>query len=824
MSEAQQDYLLRSLPSHLIDSHQRQRYVQVLTTFEFLFAKLVKLGAQSLIDDYELASFLKGTTTEEAEVACQSVEVIREALLLSSHILSSYPTQLAAQLLGRLLQVNNHHVYRLLEGARHWKGADWLRPLTGSLVKHRDMLVRTLTLNTKSVRALAVTPDGTRVIMSPSDGTLKIWNLETGSMERTLSSHTHEVTVIVLTPDGRLMASASLNVITVRNLPKGDVLRKFTFDELTVDSLEFVNGGKSLLASVSPGGIKILELSTGEERGELVGHTHRVFDLAAIPNTERAISASGDGTLKIWDLKTGQEFRTLKGHSHIVSAVAVMPDGKQAVSASHDRTLKIWDLKEGKERLTLAGHKDWILSVALKGNGSQIVSGSFDGTMKLWDLKDGKELVTLSGHDYAVNDVAITPDGRRAVSASDDGTVKIWDIESPLSNGSKLTAGIRKHEGPVLDVKILQKGKLALSASGDTTLKVWDLSSGKVIHILRGHARPVNSVAVTTSGDKAVSGSIDGTIKVWDISRGSELYTFGGHTDSIEHITILRPTYRMLVKNLLRAVSRPGSTYPSLSAFNRLGATMSDMAVTTSRKTIKVWNVDTGEELHTFQVNNIRPPIAITRDRRHIISCTSNLRERQWLLRIWAITSGQELRTLTGLSDYVGAHVKNSIVVSGSSRHLVTASEDRTIKVWNLKKGEVAHDLGRQPARLTLLSVPLKGQLFASAGVDGGCRVWDLVSGGLIHQSRKHEKTITSAPVTRDGRYIVTTSIDGHLRLWNLYSGETIAQFTADNSILCCDIGDDASLIVAGDKAGSVHILRHEEYKHSLGRLGGASL
>ena len=63
--------------------------------------------------------------------------------------------------------------------------------------------------HTDKVTELAVTPDGRRAVSASLDNSLKVWDLETGSEERTLSGHSEEVYSVALTPDGRRVVSAS---------------------------------------------------------------------------------------------------------------------------------------------------------------------------------------------------------------------------------------------------------------------------------------------------------------------------------------------------------------------------------------------------------------------------------------------------------------------------------------------------------------------------------------------------------------------------------------------------------------------------------------
>jgi WD40 repeat protein len=252
-------------------------------------------------------------------------------------------------------------------------------------------LLRMLASHSKSVSAVAASPDGRRAVSASWDKTIKVWDLETDCELRTLAVLSYEVLGVAVSPDGRRAVSASWKTL------------------------------------------KVWDLETGRELRTLASHTSYVSGVAISPDGRRVVSASHDNTLKVWDLETVREPRTLAGHSSFVSGVVVCPDGRRTVSASSDKTLKVWDLETGREQLTLAGHSSYVSGVAVSLDGRRAVSASGDKTIKVWDLETGHELCTLTGHSDYVWGVAVSPDGRCIVSASADKTLKVWDLATGRS-------------------------------------------------------------------------------------------------------------------------------------------------------------------------------------------------------------------------------------------------------------------------------------------------------------------------------------------------------------------------------------------------------
>jgi WD40 repeat protein len=95
-----------------------------------------------------------------------------------------------------------------------------------------------------------------------------------------------------------------------------------------------------------------------------------------------------------------------------------------------------------------------------------------------------------------------------------------------------------------------------------------------------------------------------------------------------------------------------------------------------------------------------------------------------------------------------------------------------------------------------------------SASDDGTLRLWDLQSGRTIRQLEGHTEFVLAVAVTPDGCRAVSASDDQTLQLWDLESGKEIAAFTAESGINSCAVSPDGQTIIAGEYSGQVHLLR----------------
>src|SRR6476661_2655568 len=333
--------VLKTMPGHLAEIAEWESLHQLLTDFDFLEAKLNDVGIQALIKDYDLGinsdRFLSQGQTE-------TLKLIQGAIRKSAQVLERDKTQLAGQLLGRLLDFDLPQIQGMLEQANQSKNSPWLRPLRANLERPGEGCLRTLTDRTGKVITVAIAPGNNTAISASRDNTLKIWDLASGRELQTLTGHTKPVWGVAIAPDGNTM-----------------------IEDLWDHTL------------------KIWDTETGNEVITLIGHTGWVLGVAIAPDGLTAISASAN-TLKVWDLASGTELRTLTGHTGWVSAVAIAPNGLIAVSGSSDRALKIWDLLSGKEIASFSPDAEFECC-AIAPDGVTVVAGDRSGRVHFLRLE-----------------------------------------------------------------------------------------------------------------------------------------------------------------------------------------------------------------------------------------------------------------------------------------------------------------------------------------------------------------------------------------------------------------------------------------------------
>jgi|GEM_PF-1891642 len=178
-------------------------------------------------------------------------------------------------------------------------------------------LVRTLTGHRYAVRAIAISNDGTRLVSASSDQTIRLWNLQTGELIRTIQLNESDgvVHTALISPDGtRLAIATNRNLLQLRDLTNGRIVRTFVDSSVTEPDwlpIRFSSDGRFVATSDIDHSVKLWNASTGARIITFNGHQAPVTALAFSPDSQTLASASTDYSVQLWDLPTYQHARSL---------------------------------------------------------------------------------------------------------------------------------------------------------------------------------------------------------------------------------------------------------------------------------------------------------------------------------------------------------------------------------------------------------------------------------------------------------------------------------------------------------------------------------
>jgi WD40 repeat protein len=301
-------------------------------------------------------------------------------------------------------------------------------------------------------------------------------------------------------------------------------------------------------------------------------------------------------------------------------------------------------------------------------------------------------------HGGAVLALAYDPKEVWIASGTADGVARLWNVST-----GEIIHTLKGHLGGVTSLAVNSDGSLLATASQDMTVKLWNPAKEEELHTLVGHTGPVTGVVFSPDGRWLASASQDKTIKIWSVSSGELLRTLVGHTLAVNSI----------------ALSPNGQVLASAS----------------NDTTIKLWEPSTGNLLHTLSgQNSIVLSVAFSPDGKLLASTGIQLfpGDHKALLKLWDPVSGKEAFSFFGLLGDA-----RSIVFRPDSKVLTSASgsfDVFEINTWLLSRRTPLRMWNASHSAINALAYSPDGSLLASGAADGRISLW--YTGGSTQEAR----------------------------------------------------------------------------------------
>lgn len=305
----------------------------------------------------------------------------------------------------------------------------------------------------RGVTGMSLSRDGKTLVSANADGNIRIWNVATGRVERTLTGHTNAIYNAVFSQNEKLLASSSRDLSArIWDVSTGRELFKFTGFKCSVKFVAFSPDGKMLAVVGNDGMLKLYDVKTGIELKSLV-HTESpdvdisVYTVVFSKDGKMIYTGNGDGTISQWETKTGKEIKVWKAHNNNVSALTFDRNYRLLASGGDmsDPVLRLWDTRTLREVSAFGekrteGLSEQLKPIAFSPNGKLIAASvvGFDAKQRkyvyirtyVWNVKTGKKLFTFEGHKFDVDALVFTNDNRFLLTGSVDGTIKFWDLKT----------------------------------------------------------------------------------------------------------------------------------------------------------------------------------------------------------------------------------------------------------------------------------------------------------------------------------------------------------------------------------------------------------
>lgn len=584
----------------------------------------------------------------------------------------------------------------------HWRAAKeqqtpqclWLRAVRPPVLALGGPQVQHFAVGGSPVSKACLSDNGDRVAAGCADGTVQIWERETGRNLLAFQAHTGAVCQVAFSPDSTHLFTACSQDCSVRvwrtdsgtlvremrQEPAGHIvafspgLRQVAFGRLQyplsadsmfclevldvesntivathlafrdkISALSYSFDGSQIAVGAHDGTLALLDADSGAELKRFQAHQDWISCVACAPVTGRIVCASWDETFSLWDSETGRPLARaaypMPDTTSIVSVMAISPDGQILLVAFGDATVGVFATGDPADLGRLRGLGRNVSSLSFSADGQTIVVGSGDG-VHLLRMETAYAEQRLTDHHALISCSAFSPDGDTLATGSMDATVRLWDSHSGLARHV-----LDGHDGMVQTLAFSPDGRHLAAGSTSNVIYLWDTQTGELKERLAGHTSYVQFVAYSPDGRFICSGSLDNSIRVWDAASGAEAYTITGHTGIVGWVAMLSDCSRLI------SASKDG--------------------------TIRVW--DTASHVELLRIDGYEQAarsVALANSEQFIVAAAPDN-----TVRVWQMADGAETQRLGPHTGFVWA-----VAISDDDTIVATASSGET-RVWEIPSG-----------------------------------------------------------------------------------------------------------------------------------------
>ncbi|HEY7427335.1 MAG TPA: WD40 repeat domain-containing protein [Gemmataceae bacterium] len=594
---------------------------------------------------------------------------------------------------------------------------------------------------------------------------------------------------VAYSPDGKLLASAGAGGVILWDAQSGKrraflesraqwaaALGEFTHHG-NVYRIAFSSDGRYLAAGCE-GATLVWELATGKA-SYLPGDRYKTAtDPVGFAPDNRGVF-TGDSEVQLRDWRTGQVLKrwvpdppSAREKKEVsFGTKALSADGKIVVAYVRERqktSLKMWDVGSGEARQiegvhgSLALSPDHTLLAALDQNLTlfDVATGKVIRSWPVKKRKSGAEIRPFGPRYPGPQEVAFSPDGK---------SVAIPGVVWSVTTGKELCKLDDDDDVPVFGLCFSPDGK-TLAATRGGWIDFWKLPTGQKVHDFPNHRGPVMNLAYSPDGRQLATAGMD--IRLWDTRTGELIRSFGKDGHFVRDLAFFPNGQRL---------------------------------VTAYDDSVVIWNAGDGKKLR--EIHTTRPDfsircMAISPDGKNVFAGGDVNRSGAVGLYIceWDVVSGEERRHFGE-----GRANMESIALSPYDKMVVTASDDKIVRLWDRSAGKlmreltVSHRPEGDPWTRNLLSLSPDGSLLAAVvkGDRGTIHIGDVALGRyrvkiipypdsiFLHPGSVGPTThgrIYSLAFSPDGKTIASSGELGEIRLFEIFSGRERIRFETQTS------------------------------------------
>lgn len=443
--------------------------------------------------------------------------------------------------------------------------------------------------------------------------------------------------------------------------------------------------------------VLLLDRANGQTTVELRAPESSIHCLAFSPDSTILAAGSAGGVIKLWNVQSGTEIKTLRSGPgarviDYIEVLAFSPDGSLLASADYSGSIKLWNVPNAESVATLNGGLHKVYGLAFSVDGTKVAATSTDGAIRFWDVPQKTDSFRAG---FRVGQIALSPGGEMLAAvelatadAKSRNRVRLWNLQSGQAGSLP---------GGSLALTISPGNRLATGGE-DGRVTFWDADTLRPIQVFGSHTSSVHQLAFSPDGRALATADQSGTVQIWDTATGTGVGTFQPYPPP----------------------AHPAGNNPAISSIAYSGdGTL--LATAAMGSPVKLW--DSRTLAQTFELEQAAECVSFSPKAK--VFAFAGLGDRrhpppvpEFNVHIRDAVTNRELAVLQGHIDFI-----LSMAFSPDGKRIATASQDRTVKIWDVRSGE---ELATLPHEDAVVSVAFSadGTTLASATRSGIVKLW----------------------------------------------------------------------------------------------------
>ncbi|XP_026328462.1 uncharacterized protein LOC113236548 [Hyposmocoma kahamanoa] len=625
-----------------------------------------------------------------------------------------------------------------------------LVPLNGWLQPPIASTVRVVSVGGSSpgagARLLQLAPSGQHLVLAPSAGDPQLWHVMSNSKVHTFKGHSGRILCMCVTRESQYLLTGSEDTsVIVWDLHSLACKTKILEHIAPVLCVAAIVNRSLVISGGEDSAVIVTSLVDGALVTKLDHHRGPVTAVKAIQDGDILVTGSQDGTVCTWNVDNFTLLSTVTSGVPI-HAMEVTEDNVFLITLQGENELHVRTFITGTHLHVLKRHKAKVKCFCVGHDSSRAAVGCADQRIYIYSLHNAQLLRTLAAaHDLAALAIA-DKDHFLLAAGGNRVTIYSFHTEDNLTNfrptkqlkrrQTKSTTNITLLQAeqseliPISCLEVSRDGQLAASGCARGLVRVWHLSTHRLQATLNGHIGHVTCVTFSPNNLLVLSGSEDRTVVVWQLADNSPSLTYKGHTAALQSLLMMSDGRRAMSGDRARNVhvwlvdsgivlhSTTGPTVSLDVTLNMKFSVLSD-----GDNSVRIWSlarVDSGEERRSVSHAERITCFALTADSQHVVTGSMDMS-----LKVWQLDGGKLSQVLVGHSDIV-----TCVAVSITNKtQVVSGSWDCNLIVWDINTGSDLHLLSGHLGKVTCVKVTGDGTIAVSSAEDKTLIIWETKRG-----------------------------------------------------------------------------------------------